>query len=401
MLANHSCFSISGALLLVSLNATVLHTQEPAPITRNDYGHDNAWLCKPGRQDACGTNADATVITADGVMTRERFVVNPSAPIDCFYIYPTVSAQQTNNSDMQVTAAEQGAAFAQFARFGAVCRTFAPMYRQRTLAGLRRGMAGAGSDDARTRLLAFNDVLDAWNYYLAHENNGRGVALFGHSQGASILTELSRREIDGKPQQTKLVSAILLGTAIAVPKGKDVGATFNSIPLCRSMTQTGCVISYSSFRASAPPPANTFFGTVPGNMLVAACTNPASLAGGSGELKSYFTAGSAGFDLQPGSAAPPAWKWVKSGTEVPTVFVSEPGLVTATCASNENASGYLRVTVISSSNDKRVADIPGDILLNGIPQANWGLHVIDVSLSLGTLVDIVAKQGDEYVRTHH
>ena len=44
-----------------------------------------------------------------------------------------------------------------------------------------------------------------------------------------------RNEIDGKPVQDRLVSALLLGTNVVVPKGKDVGAfkTFRCAALHR------------------------------------------------------------------------------------------------------------------------------------------------------------------------
>ena len=104
------------------------------------------------------------------------------------------------------------------------------------------------------RAVGYNDVLDAWNHYLKHDNNGRGVVLIGHSQGSGVLTQLIRNEIDGKPIQSRIVSALLLGTNVAVPKGKDVGGAFKNLPLCRAADQTGCVITYVSFRSTIPPP---------------------------------------------------------------------------------------------------------------------------------------------------
>ena len=79
---------------------------------------------------------------------------------------------------------------------------------------------------ASDRALAYNDIVDAWHYYLQHDNDGRGVVLIGHSQGSGVLTQLIRDEIDGKPVQSTIVSALLLGTNVAVPRGKDVGGAF-------------------------------------------------------------------------------------------------------------------------------------------------------------------------------
>ena len=137
--------------------------------------------------------------------------------------------------------------------------------------------------------IGYEDVKDAWNHYLKNDNNGRGVVLIGHSQGSYVLTGLIAREIEGTPAQSRIISAILMGASVAVAKGKDVGGAFKSMPVCKSADQTGCVISFASFRSTIPPPANTLFGRVPGEGMEAICTNPAALAGGGAPLHSYLT----------------------------------------------------------------------------------------------------------------
>src|SRR5207245_1837349 len=271
-----------------------------------------------------------------GKLTRETWSVDPNAPIDCFYVYPTVSTDQTPNSDMTADPAEINVIKQQFARLGSKCRPYAPLYRQVTLAGLGRVLTGAVSLE---RGVQYDDVRDGWNQYLQKDNNGRGFVLVAHSQGSFILNRLIREEIDGKPIQARLVSAILLGTTIAVPKGKDVGGSFQHVPLCRSATQTGCVITYASFRSTIPPPANTLFGTVPQADMVAACTNPASLSGGSGALHAYLDR--TGRTI---TSTPQLKPWVTPEQAIDTPWVSVPGLLTAKCATNANAT-YLEVTV--------------------------------------------------------
>ena len=253
-----------------------------AQTAKNDYGDGKSWLCRPGRQDACAVDQSTTIVAADGTLTREEWKANPNAPIDCFYVYPTVSTDPGGNSDMNAGPEENGVVRSQLARFASQCRVYAPLYRQATLTALRA--ATTGSPIAVDRALGYNDVLDSWNHYLQHDNNGRGVVLIGHSQGSGLLTQLIRNEIDGKPVSTKFISALLLGTSLAVPKGKDVGGAFQHIPLCHSATHTGCVIAYASFRSTIPPPENSRFGRVQGDDMQAACVNPAALGGGSGAL---------------------------------------------------------------------------------------------------------------------
>jgi pimeloyl-ACP methyl ester carboxylesterase len=356
---------------------------------KNNYADDKSWLCRPGRQDACAVDLTTTTVSADGKLAQEKWAANPNAPIDCFYVYPTVSLDPTPNSDMNAGPEENRVVHAQLARFASQCRVYAPLYRQFTLTALRANTAGkpmAGAD----RTLAYNDVLDAWQHYLEHDNKGRGVVLIGHSQGSGVLSQLMRNEIDGKPVQARLVSALLLGSNVAVPKGKDVGGAFQKIPLCRTAQQTGCVISYVSFRSTIPPPPESRFGRVQGENMEAACTNPAALGGGRGTLKAHLAAGGSTI-----SGAVQATPWVTPAQPITTPYVSVPGLLTAQCVSNEKGS-YLEVTVNGNPADPRTDTIQGDVMANGQVNASWGLHLIDVHLAIGNLVDLVGQQAAAY-----
>jgi hypothetical protein len=363
---------------------------QAAPQASNDYSDAKSWLCRPSRQDACSVDLSTTVVSADGTLTREEWKANPDAAVDCFYVYPTVSADPTPNSDMDPGPEERRIVRSQLARFSSQCRIYAPMYRQITLAGLRAGLlTRPGGSPERT--IAYNDVRDAWNHYLQHDNAGRGVVLIGHSQGSFMLTDLIHNEIDGKAAQSRLVSAILLGTSLPVPKGKDVGGAFQHVALCHSAADTGCVITYAAFRATVPPPVNALFGRVAGDDMMAACTNPAALGGGSAEIHAYLNTAGHAFT---GSAAPIAW--VAPAKSIDTPFVSVPGLLTAQCVSNEHGA-YLEVTVHGNPADARISDISGDMIANGKLNPAWGLHLIDVNLTMGNLVDLVRDQAKSYL----
>ena len=326
-----------------------------------------------------------TIVSADGSLSRETWSADPNAPIDCFYVYPTVSTDLTTNSDMTPDEAELRVVEQQFARFGSVCRPYAPSYRQLTLAGLMARMATGGERDL-DRGVAYDDVRDAFRYYLENDNAGRGFVLVGHSQGSFILTALVAQEIDGQPVQDRLVSALLLGAEPTVARGQDVGGSFRTIPLCRSAGQTGCLIAFSAFRSTAPPPENTLFGRAPDPSLSVACTNPAALGGGSGELHAYLS-GTGSMIAGPTRAEP----WVTGGPAVETPFVSAPGLLSARCTSNEHAI-FLEVTVHGNASDPRIDDIGGDIT------PEWGLHLVDVNLAMGNLVDVVRQQAVAWQR---
>jgi len=361
----------------------------PAAPVANDYAEGDTWLCRPDRQDACTIDLTTTIVAADGTLTKETFTANPQAPVDCFYVYPTVSRDITGNSDMIAGPEERAVIRSQFARFGSQCRLYAPLYRQITLTALQAMIAGKIMPMDRN--LGYNDVVDAWNHYLKYDNKGRGVVLIGHSQGSSVLTQLIAREIEGKPVQSQIISALLLGWNVAVPAGKDVGGSFKNMPLCHSATQTGCIISFASFRSTVPPPANSRFGKVPGDSMMSACTNPAALKGGRADLHAYLSAARAA-----NSSAEPA-PWVTPSQPIDTPFVSVPGLLSAECVANEHGS-YLEITVRGNPNDPRADDIVGDVMAGGQVQADWGLHLIDANLTMGDLLSVVDQQSQAYLK---
>jgi hypothetical protein len=364
----------------------------PADVKPNDYRDAASWLCRPGvKGDACDVDLTTTVVSADGALAKEMWTADPKAAIDCFYVYPTVSTDASPNSDMSQDPAEKNVVLQQFARFGSKCRTFAPMYRQITLRGLQ--VALAKNADPLTLFsagLQYDDVRDAWQHYLKNDNQGRGVVLIGHSQGAFILQALVANEIDGTPVQKQLVGAYILGATFLTPKGKDVGGQFKQIPLCRKPGQLGCVVNYSAFRSTVTPPANTLFGHSADPASSGNCTNPSTLGTGSAPLRAYLSAG--GRMIAMSGGAPKPWATDKT---VDTPFVSVPGLLTAECKTNE-FSTFLEITVKGDPADPRVDDITGDLGAVGKPIAAWGLHLIDVNLAMGNLLDLVEAQSKAY-----
>lgn len=368
---------LGAALSAMMLGAAGLAwAQTPPTAGKNDYADPATWLCLPGRGDACDADQTATIVAANGTLTRETFTAAADPGVDCFYVYPTVSNDQTGNSDMTANAEELFVISAQFARFGSVCSTFAPLYRQLTLTALRGFITGKPIPADIN--LGYGDVKDAWEWYLKHENKGRGVILIGHSQGSGVLQRLIKEEIDGKPAQKLLISAMLLGSNVPVKDGR-----FGSIPVCTSDSQLGCLIAYVSFRDTVPPAATSRFGVVAEAGATAACTNPAALGGGTALLSSYMWS-------KPRGAGPATWPWSKD-QPVDTPWVATPGLLTATCV-QAGAHNYLSITVNADPADPRADDISGDVMTAGARDTNWGLHLIDVNMAMGDLIRIAGAE---------
>ncbi|MGQ0659424.1 DUF3089 domain-containing protein [Sphingosinicella sp.] len=379
------------ALLAFAAAPLAAQTPAPAPAAPSlapDYRQDSAWLCLPGRADACGR----PLPTADldpagyGPASESRPAADP--PIDCFYVYPTVSRDPGMNSDLNPGVDENAAAAVQFGRFAGICRPFAPVYRQGTISSIGAYLAGQNVESVLG--LAYGDVTAAWRDYLRHRNNGRPFVLIGHSQGTIHLTQLLAREIEGRPEAGRMISALLIGYNVEVPQGRDVGGSFQRTPLCTRAGQTGCVVTYVSFRAGSPPPEGALFGraAAPGNTV--GCVNPAALAGGDARLDSYWFAGPSV------TSTPSAIAWSSAGPP-PAAFLRTRGLVSARCV-NEGAIGYLAVSVNADPADARTDRIPGDVAVGGVPLPGWGTHLVDMNIAQGDLIRLVQRQAEAFCR---
>jgi Protein of unknown function (DUF3089) len=363
--------------------ATASSSAVTAGSPRDRWG--TTWLCRPGlADDPCTSPLTATVVPRRGATRIERAHPAGKPAIDCFYVYPTISDQLTINANLSIGFREREIALAQASRFSQVCRVFAPVYRQITLSALDHPARITLAD----ALIAYDSVRSAFRDYMSHYNRGRGIVFIGHSQGAAILIRLLKQEVDATPQvRRRLVSALLMGGNVTVRKGRTVGGDFMNIPACNSSHQTGCVVAYSSF--TAKPPQNSQFGRTTsdaGVRLLAPhnrspnirimCVNPASLAGRTFALEPYIPSLILAF-LPAGSA--PA---------VRTPWISFPREYRANCESSGNAT-WLQVSHIGGASDHRP-------LLTGLQDPALGLHVLDVNIALGNLVQLVHDEAAAY-----
>jgi hypothetical protein len=344
------------------------------------------WLCHPDKDagdNVCLDDLDATVVVADGTATIEPHTPAADPPIDCFYIYPTASFDGAGNSDLIANDEEIFIAHDQIARFNSVCRIFAPMYRQITLSVIfNDALQGDGE-------LAYGDVLDAFKHYIANANDGRGFILIGHSQGSAHLTRLIQQEVEQNPAiAERMVAAYLLGWTTAVPVGADVGGTFQSTPLCKAADQTGCLVTYSSWRDREPPNSDALFAHTDDPSTVAGCVNPAALTGGKATLKPYFPTQIKGvFTVALGTGSSP-YAEPDAHDPITTPFFAMPDFVQAECVDRDGYQ-YLEISVMADPEDPRADDFNGDFR-GGI---GWGLHLVDVSLAIGNLIDLAQAQG--------
>jgi hypothetical protein len=357
--------------------------QTPAPPA--DYSKDSSWLCLPGRNDICSTPLRTTALNANGYGSNGLSTVAGDPPLDCFYVYPTVSNDPGVNSDMDPGREEKLAAETQFARFASVCRTFAPVYRQMTFTAV--AAYSAGIDVTPAAQLAYRDVLAAWRNYIRTRNGGRPFVLIGHSQGSLMLQQLIAGEIEPNAAlASRMQLAIIPGYNVLVPEGKLVGGTFRNVPLCNRAGQANCVIAYSSFRERNAPPEGAMFGYADQPGMTVACVNPA-LPGARDwvKLDSYW--------FTPSTLPVPGGpiRWSSEGPP-PTPYVRTEGLVSGKCV-NDGPRGYLSIRTDHAPGDKRTDRVGGEVAVLGMFLPGWGMHLADIAEAQGDLIRLVGDVG--------
>ena len=363
-------------MMLVALLA--LAQAAPAAAAAPDYARPAPWLCLPGRSDPCGVTLKSTDLAPSGYGKPSFTTAAIDAPVDCFIVYPTVSRDSGMNSDLTPGDGEERASVvSQFARFASACRPYAPMYRSMTLGAVTA--AATGGDVTIPARIAYGDVRAAWRTYLAKYNQGRPFVLVGHSQGSLMLIQLLANEIEGRPEAKRMKLAIVPGFNVLVPQGKLVGGTFKSTAVCSSPGQTGCVLSWVSYRERNAPPPGAIFGYADQPGMTVACTNPAR-PGATGwvPLDSYWNTRS----TLPVPGGPIEWS---SEGAPPTPFLRTQGLVSARCV-NDGPRGYLSIRTNADPRDKRTDRIGGEVGALGFFLPGWGMHLIDVNAPQGDLV---------------
>jgi len=343
-------------------------------------------------------NSEETTVRLDGGATFvEHAKPATKPPIDCFYVYPTVSSQFTINANENIDPEEIAIAESQASRFSQVCKVYAPIYPQLTIPAINGFL---GEVKPENFVEAYTGVATAFLEYIGRYNDGRGFELIGHSQGSAMLEQLIKEVIETKPALRKqLVGAIVLGGQVIVPEGKNVGGTFKTIPGCSVVGQTGCVIAYSSFLEE--PPQNALFGrptSILGGGLPEVehpqvlCVNPTVLAQGhyAGPSLSYYPTFNA---FVPPGKFPGLLGPAVQAPKAPTPWVATPAQYSAKCEARNGAS-WLQLTP-TDPKDTRTETVLVNTL--GPP---WGQHLVDVNAQLGNLVADVGLQSAGYLLTH-
>jgi Protein of unknown function (DUF3089) len=212
--------------------------QPPAP----DYTQEKYWSALPFRTDA-----------ADVIPPDEQWISDTLKDVDVFYIYPTIYQKgntwnaDVNNEKLNRKIDKLPVRF-QATVFNASCRVYAPRYRQGILKCYYDSVNGVKGLD-----FAYQDVARAFQYYLDHYNHGRPIIIASHSQGSNHSWRLLREFFDGKPLAKQLVCSYSVGMGVDQ-------SSYKVLKPCEQPTETGCYLTWSSFKEGYDPGKNVLRG---------------------------------------------------------------------------------------------------------------------------------------------
>ncbi|MBK8052771.1 MAG: DUF3089 domain-containing protein [Saprospiraceae bacterium] len=220
-----------------------------------DYSNLDHWAAHPDKIDESDR-------TPEGDTVRNTLLL-----ADVFFIHPTTYIGEKKQDkwnagidDKKVNQkTDEGTIRFQASVFNQAGRIFAPRYRQ---AHIHAYFSKDLASSKKAFDLAYKDVKNAFEYYLQKHNNGRPFIIASHSQGTNHAERLIEEFISGAPLKEKLIAAYLLG----MPVKKD---RFKDIKPCSDSTETGCFVSWRTFKSGHHLVENKKDGSI-------AVTNPLS-----------------------------------------------------------------------------------------------------------------------------
>jgi hypothetical protein len=238
----------------------------------NAYAEPAMWYARPGM-----TGPDPTRWLPDGLPDGHDQPVNAAV----FFIHPTSFLDKRHwNAPLNDAPSRRIATIivrALGSVFNAAPDVWAPRYRQATFGSF----VSDAPEAKQAHDLAYADVAEAFDAFVAAQPADRPIVLAGHSQGSLILKRLLAEKVAGKPIVQRIAAAYVIGWVVDTQRDlPQMG-----LPACAAPDQAGCVISFLSFADQADTTMmreayERFAGAGAGDQPRYLCSNP--LTGGIG-----------------------------------------------------------------------------------------------------------------------
>lgn len=166
--------------------------------------------------------------------------VGEDKDVDLFLCCPTVDTLDEENMALDNEIMRKyfaGALEMERGIYEESARMYAPYYRQMAMNGY--SLEDKAEEERRLQL-AYDDISDAFAYYLENENDGRPIILAGFSQGADMCYRLMEEYFGEKEMQDKLVAVYAIGWACT----DEMIEQYPQIVPAKSADDLGVVISF-------------------------------------------------------------------------------------------------------------------------------------------------------------
>lgn len=197
-----------------------------------DYNDLNNWAAFHGKR------SNALLVPSPELRTNEA----PQA--DVFFIHPTtyMAGLNWNAALMDIgvnEATDIGPIKHQASVFNVSCRIYAPRYRQAIL----KSFYSSSSQGEDALNLAYEDVKNAFDFYIKNKNEGRPFFIAAHSQGSMHALRLLKDYIDNGLLLNLFIGAYLPGMPISKSE-------LNNIKTISIPGQTACIASWNTYETN-------------------------------------------------------------------------------------------------------------------------------------------------------
>ncbi len=200
-----------------------------------DYSESKSWAVLPGKYPR---------------VLKEFEKINSDQKADVFYIYPTLFSDKNIkdwNSNIWSSSIRQDV-FDSAVKYQASAwlnagDLYVPFYRQ---AHYRIFIEQYSEIGRPAWQIAYDDIKNAFHYYLKHYNEGKPIIIASHSQGSMHAKRLIKEFFDKKSLRSQLVAAYLIGTRVLPNE-------FETIHPLQDPKATGGFVSWNAYKMDKFP----------------------------------------------------------------------------------------------------------------------------------------------------
>lgn len=226
----------------------------PETMTRLAFLPKGQFEAQPPLPAGAYRDAQRWLVRPDLAANPARWTPPGAAPtqpvhVAVFFVHPTTYLERAHwnappadkrANDLAVTLMRAYAS-----PFGGAEQLWAPRYRQAAFGAFLSDDA----DAAKALDLAHQDVVQAFDAFLAGIPADMPIVLAGHSQGAYHLRRLLAERVAGTPLARRIAAAYLIGWPISA----EHDLPRMGLPACQRPAESGCVVSWMSFAEPADP----------------------------------------------------------------------------------------------------------------------------------------------------